>query len=582
MKPLFVLGLACLLPALTAQEATQPDNFEKLLPRQPFVELRIKNPKKLWQDIVKSRMGRVIQAPSMEMLREAWNTSFELRQLYVIISTLTGVDKQAAGELFQILKGVEGDVRLAYFPPLPPPGLGGWILEIEGEKALLARAHKALVTGMGADPVAEEGNVALLGAEHACFKQKAAAWRFVTPFEVEGKLYFAAWQDPDGARLLTGAPGPGNPKGRKMSVRSKLAEQRMDLAVVVDMRDLMAMVQQQYESEGIQRDEFLQFAKLLGVHEIHTMRLGLDIKRGRIVHELRAEVAEGGRFAKFLGSILPREGRAVGLLEFQPKGVRTSAMISLDLPTAYAEFTRLVKEGSREFGGEEIDIEEAGEQFLGISLKEDLIDPLDGRILFFEGDKFVEKEKKKRSGFCLGLGTSKPEKTGETMVKLFEKSGFVKQDESEYKGFTIHNYDFSFLWSKTTIRYAMTGRFFLFGFGAAGHDYLRKVIDSEKLGEEERFRPAGDLKAQLTLVPQESATLVWANTVVAAGSLLEIWAGNLARVTVEDEEVAEDPSAKVLKSLTENLAPLLEKEGLATTLSGLGRDRGGFWIRWIW
>ena len=581
MKPSFVLGLSLFIPVVPAQDPAERTAFEKLLPGRPLVEISLRNPARLWADLVKSRLGRLLAAESMAELRSAWDTSFELGQIQSTLTMLMGLDKKSTMSLFRILQQVSGGMRLAYYPPMPPNGLGGWILELDGEAEVLTRASAVLLAGMGSDPIVEEARITLLGQQLECCKQRAGTWRFVRPFTVDGRLYALAWQDPEGAGILTGAPRPDEPGAARPIVRSLLADQRMDLAVAVDLHDVMKLLQQQYESADIRHDSELQFAKLVGVHDLHTLRLGLDVKRGRIVHELRAEVTEGGRFAAFLGSILPREGRAVGLLEFQPEGVRTSAMISVNMPKAYAEFTRLFKEGAKEFGGEEYDLEEVGQQFLGFSIKKDLIGPLDGRILFFEGEKQIEKRKKK-TGFCLGVGTRDSSKTGEVAIKLFEKSTMAKKEETDYKGFKILAYDFSFLWSKTTVRYAMTDRFFLFAFGEAGHDYLRRVIDSEKLGEEERFRPTGDLKAQLALVPQESATLVWANTVAAAGSLLEAWGSELARVTKDPEAADEDPSAKVLKSLSENLGPLLEKEGLATTLSAMGRDRHGFWIRWIW
>jgi len=228
--------------------------------------------------------------------------------------------------------------------------------------------------------------------------------------------------------------------------------------------------------------------------------------------------------------------------------------------------------------GEEEDLEQICEQMLGFSFKKDLFGPLDGRVLLFEGEGGADK----KGGFCFGLGTKDPAKTAEVVDKLVQAAGMQEGDVEEFGGFTIHQYEWSFLWSKIAIRYVLTKQFFLLAVGDSGHQYMQRVIGREKAAQESRFRPQGDLKSQLMLVPQESTTIVWADTLIAATSLLGEWAARLERVSRGPDAKMQGDSERSLATLSKTLVPLLRQEGLATTLSALGRDRHGFWIRWVW
>lgn len=572
-----ILSAILLCPLLSAQDVQEPTPFERLLPEQPLVEFHLENPAKLWKDLVKSRVGRVLASASLAEVHKAWKRSFELRLLQEELGNRLGLTKTASLALFRDLQAVKGSVRLGWFAR---PGFGGWVLEVDAEPLILERVQEHLTTAFGESPA--EGKAHVLGQESQVFKQKSGPWFHVAPVLLGERLYFSAWQHPDGAKILSRTPGPWMSTVGLVKKRSLIQRNRMPLMVSVDLRrimeDLRERIADAKEKKG-RYDETLQMAQLIGFHATSSVAWSLDVKRGRILQEFRAEVPAKGRFASFLGALIPREGRAIDLMAFQTKGPRTSVFISVDPAKAHDEIVRLFSEGMRDLAsGEEEDLEQICEQMMGFSFKKDLFGPLDGRVLFFEGEGGADK----KGGFCFGLGTKDPAKTAEVVDKLVQSAGMQEGDVEEFEGFRIHQFDLSFLWSKLVIRYVLTKQFFLLAVGDSGHQYMQRIIGREKAAQESRFRPQGDLKSQLMLVPQESATIVWADTLIAASSLLGEWAARLERVSSGPDAKTQGDSERSLATLSKTLVPLLRKEGLATTLSALGRDRHGFWIRWVW
>ena len=128
--------------------------------------------------------------------------------------------------------------------------------------------------------------------------------------------------------------------------------------------------------------------------------------------------------------------------EFIPQGVVNHAMISLDAPKAYAELTKIV-DSFQEDGYFEKLVEGSVNDEIGIDLKADIIDSIDGRVTWFQWIEEPAMINSNRTGIVIRLKDS--EKFKLLFDKLVEKAnqdfGRRKKDDADaQKNVELRNY----------------------------------------------------------------------------------------------------------------------------------------------
>lgn len=213
----------------------------------------------------------------------------------------------------------------------------------------------------------------------------------------------------------------------------------------------------------------------------------MDVFRG--TQGLRCVIEPNGEFVESaydltwddagpnLGQLLAPEGR-VPFLDLAPRTNLTSSTMSV----RFDKLFDVVDDVAAEFGQSLDDLEDQAEEFLGLRLRADLFDLLDGDAMLTQ---LVDSEDPEIVTVGLVLGVKDAEALGKSVDGLIRKRGLhIARKKDDYRERTVSKLN---LFGLVDMSWTIGDGLWVLGFGEEPGDMVRSIIDnvdSKKAGKE--------------------------------------------------------------------------------------------------